>query len=139
MRIQQNGTTNILLDNSDHNVNETISILNQSKLGNGSSPIVYTRRSRFLDEELDDVKDVIVTTNSNLYKKSSIDSNLKEDESESNELLIELNNKTDSEKYRETVSNVSMHTAKGNLLDLEDEKSDLFILCRRHCIKRIQS
>lgn len=41
-----NGSTNILLDNIE---------------SNESNPVVYTRRSRFLDEELDETKDVITT------------------------------------------------------------------------------
>lgn len=40
-----NGSTNILLDNIESE----------------STPVVYTRRSRFLDEELDETKDVITT------------------------------------------------------------------------------
>lgn len=45
----QNGTSNILLDN-----------IESSEL----SPVVYTRRSRFLDEELDETKDIITSTGS---------------------------------------------------------------------------
>lgn len=45
MRIQ-NGSNNILLDNIE---SET-------------SPIIYTRRSRFLDDELDETKDIITST-----------------------------------------------------------------------------
>lgn len=46
MRIQ-NGSNNILLDNIEST----------------TSPIVYTRRSRFLDDELDETKDVITSGN----------------------------------------------------------------------------
>lgn len=45
----QNGTSNILLDN-----------IESSEL----SPVVYTRRTRFLDEELDETKDIITSTGS---------------------------------------------------------------------------
>ncbi len=45
MRIQ-NGSNNILLDNIEST----------------TSPIIYTRRSRFLDDELDETKDVITST-----------------------------------------------------------------------------
>lgn len=47
MRIQQNGQSNVLLDNI-----ESIEAV---------TPIVYTRRERFLDEELDDTKDIITS------------------------------------------------------------------------------
>lgn len=46
MRIQ-NGSNNILLDNIE---------------STASTPIVYTRRSRFLDDELDETKDVITSS-----------------------------------------------------------------------------
>lgn len=45
----QNGTSNILLDN-----------IESSEL----SPVIYTRRTRFLDEELDETKDIITSTGS---------------------------------------------------------------------------
>ncbi|XP_055845707.1 hybrid signal transduction histidine kinase E isoform X2 [Episyrphus balteatus] len=47
MRIQQNGQSNILLDNMESPAEAT--------------PIIYTRRQRFLDEELDDTKDIITS------------------------------------------------------------------------------
>lgn len=44
----QNGTSNILLDNIESNI----------------SPVVYTRRTRLLDEELDETKDIITSPRS---------------------------------------------------------------------------
>ncbi|CAD7003105.1 unnamed protein product [Ceratitis capitata] len=55
MRIQQNGQSNILLDNIESM--------------EAATPIIYKRRERLLDEELDDTKDIItsnVTTVSSL-------------------------------------------------------------------------
>lgn len=46
----QNGTSNILLDNIEQTDNTT-----------GPASVVYTRRSRFLDEELDETKDIITS------------------------------------------------------------------------------
>lgn len=50
-----NGSTNILLDNIESE----------------SNPVIYTRRSRFLDEELDEHKD-IVTTQSHKYTLNDV-------------------------------------------------------------------
>lgn len=78
-----NGSNNILLDNFEPTL----------------SPIVYTKRSRFVDEELSDTKEVIVTPgrNSSETKISMVMSN--------DILTTDLNdNKTDSEKYRESQS-----------------------------------
>lgn len=122
MRIQQNGATNILLDSGVNNFSETISIVNQqSPVPNDcattrKNSIVYTRRSRLLDEELDDTKDVIVTNNLNLTRKSSLKSGSDDPP------LIELNNKTDSEKYRESVTYATTND-NSNLMDLEVDKS----------------
>ncbi|XP_067643539.1 serine-rich adhesin for platelets [Eurosta solidaginis] len=51
MRIQQNGQSNILLDNIESMEAVT--------------PIIYKRRERLLDEELDDTKDIITSPASN--------------------------------------------------------------------------
>lgn len=51
MRIQ-NGTSNILLDN----------IASEDDVADDAPTVVYTRRPRFVDEELDETKDIIVTT-----------------------------------------------------------------------------
>ncbi|XP_037907047.1 dual specificity protein kinase splB-like isoform X2 [Hermetia illucens] len=54
----QNGSNNILLDNIDSEV----------------TPVVYTRPPRFLDEELDDTKDIITSKISMLMSKQSVNS-----------------------------------------------------------------
>lgn len=47
----QNGTSNILLDNIEQSDGHTAT----------AAPVVYTRRPRFLDEELDETKDIITS------------------------------------------------------------------------------
>lgn len=87
----QNGSSNILLDNTQGEV----------------MPIVYTRRSRLLDEELDDEKDVTtgnITINSQMNSASSQISMVMSTNSNLNNVLaVQPNhlNKTDSEKYKE--------------------------------------
>uniref|UniRef100_A0A1B0CK95 Uncharacterized protein n=1 Tax=Lutzomyia longipalpis TaxID=7200 RepID=A0A1B0CK95_LUTLO len=68
----QNGSTNILLDGAEASV----------------VPVVYTRRSRFLDEELDDTKEVI-TTQEGTCDTAKIS------------MVMANGNKTDSEKCLE--------------------------------------
>lgn len=130
IRISSEGaaTTNILLENAESSrlkcdtvniVSLTQSIETQPHLNNHIHPPaiekqvqVYTKRSKYLDEELDDSKEVIVCVD----KRPSISRDATEgpttlldntlDDSPGRQskaaLLIELNNKTDSEKYRET-------------------------------------
>ncbi|KAL5293287.1 TJAP1 family protein [Megaselia abdita] len=88
----QNGSSNILLDNMESNT---------------PTPIMYTRRERFLDEELDDNKDII--TSSSTIKFSPIlptcnilDSiSVKDDDTHCIKNIDENMSKTDSEKLRE--------------------------------------
>jgi hypothetical protein len=100
----QNGSSNILLDNAQGAV----------------MPIVYTRRSRLLDEELDDDKDITtgnITINGQLNSSSSqlsmamsTSSNLNNGSSGK----INHLNKTDSEKYKEIngVKEIKMDSKK---------------------------
>lgn len=128
IRISSEGaaTTNILLENAESSrlkcdtvniVSLAHSIDTQPHLTNHIHPPaiekqVYTKRSKYLDEELDDSKEVIVCVD----KRPSIirdaadgpttllDNTLDNSPGRQSKaaLLIELNNKTDSEKYRET-------------------------------------
>lgn len=81
-----NGSSNILLDNVD----ET------------TTPVVYTKRTRFLDEELTDTRDVITTTTGAPTTTPSRICDTK-----ISMVMSDVNpgdNKTDSEKYREVHS-----------------------------------
>lgn len=61
------------------------------------SPVVYTRRSRFLDEELDETKDIITSTGSG----HCVDPNTIIPPTTVSGILMHGDNKTDYEKYRE--------------------------------------
>ncbi|XP_059612845.1 uncharacterized protein LOC132259297 isoform X2 [Phlebotomus argentipes] len=74
----QNGSTNILLDGAEAS----------------PTPVVYTRRQRFLDEELDDAKDVITTGEAKIS------------------MVMANGNKTDSEKCLEAASEMDKEAKK---------------------------
>lgn len=95
----QNGSNNILLDNAQGEI----------------MPVVYTRRSRLLDEELDDEKDITtgnITINSQLNSASSQISMVMSSNGSNlnNNSNIQQNhlNKTDSEKFKEIHSTKDM-------------------------------
>lgn len=120
-------TTNILLENANtrHSTCDTVSIVGRDHEDN-LPPIekqVYTKRSKYLDEELNDTKEVIVCID-----KSAIGGMGTVDPIDSpgrpSRTLID-NNKTDSEKYREAHSSIEnenillgatvvVETVKGN-------------------------
>lgn len=124
IRITQEGagaaTANILLEpNADMDCPidcETVNIISQQKQvenPSGKAAIeqqVYTKRSKYLDEELDDTKEVIVCVD-NRAKASAAAASLptiingNESPGKLSQALIELNNRTDSEKFRESVNN----------------------------------
>lgn len=85
----QNGTSNILLDNIESDV----------------SPVIYTRRSRLLDEELDETKDIITSPCSSSHL------------SEKPLPFATMNaNKTDYEKCREVNPTVGVTILRKDLL-----------------------
>lgn len=103
-----NGSNNILLDNFEPTL----------------SPIIYTKRSRFVDEELSDTKEVVLTPGNN-PSETKISMVMSPDI-----LTSDLNdNKTDSEKYREAhskelIGNVSNGTMGDNSAILNNQPSD---------------
>ena len=114
IRISSEGaaTTNILLENAKTTrLNcDTISIVSQ---GSAQNPLaiekqVYKKRSRYLDEELNDSKEVIVCTDRRPMDDTESSSGresraLIELNNNNNDHVHQLhNNQTDSEKYRET-------------------------------------
>lgn len=108
--------TNILLENADSgllNCDTVVSIVAQ-----GSAPVanqhqqpiekqLYKKRSKYLDEELDDSREVIVCLDKRPAPEG-LSSDVTDSPGNKSRALIELttnsNNKTDSEKYRETHS-----------------------------------
>lgn len=110
-------TRNILLENADvSRLNcDTVSIVshggggdsnhlsNTHNVANNIEQLVYKKRSKYLDEELNDSREVIVCVDN---KRPPADERHDSPVKHSSAALIELNsndnNKTDSEKYRET-------------------------------------
>ena len=97
----QNGSNNILLDNAQGEVR----------------PVIYTRRTRLLDEELDDDKD-ITTGNIPINSASSqlsilMSSNSNQSNVGGDAQAISLN-KTDSEKFSEIKDNIILNNNNNN-------------------------
>ena len=105
----QNGSNNILLDNAQGEVR----------------PVIYTRRTRLLDEELDDEKD-ITTGNIPINSASSqlsilMSSNSNQSNVGGDAPPISLN-KTDSEKFSEIKDSIILNNNNNNNLINTDNK-----------------
>lgn len=139
IRITQEGagaaTANILLEPNAEMERpidcKTVNIISQQQhyqpqVENGSGHVaieqqVYTKRSKYLDEELDDTKEVIVCVDNRAKAAASALPTIicgSESPGKVSQALIELNNRTDSEKFRESENN--NNKLKGNTFLVEE-------------------